>query len=174
MVSRIDGESGGVVTITRRAQSTGGQPHVSAGSMLNAAADLDLITACLSCGLPVGTAVGAVAECGGSQFADVWTGTARRLAMGLDADRAWALCQKSGVLGDFARRARRSAHSGSRLASDMGALATQLRHRATDQAVAEAEKASVYVALPLSLCFLPAFITVGLVPIAMGLLAGLS
>lgn len=53
-----------------------------AGAMLNAAADLDLVKACLSCGLPVGAAVGAVADSGGSQFVDVWKGTANRLAMG--------------------------------------------------------------------------------------------
>lgn len=145
-----------------------------AGAMLNAAADLDLVKACLSCGLPVGAAVGAVADSGGSQFVDVWKGTANRLTMGVDSDLTWALCAENEVLRDFARRARRSARSGTRLAADIGALSMQMRHRATDQAVAEAEKASVYVALPLSFCFLPAFIAVGLVPIAIGLLSGLS
>ncbi|MDU6478903.1 MAG: type II secretion system F family protein [Corynebacterium kroppenstedtii] len=170
MVSRAHGEGGGGMTVAKKNVGSAGR----AGAMLNAAADLDLVKACLSCGLPVGAAVGAVADSGGSQFVDVWKGTANRLAMGVDSDIAWALCAENEVLGDFARRARRSARSGARLAANIGALLMHMRHRATDQAVAEAEKASVYVALPLSFCFLPAFIAVGLVPIAIGLLSGLS
>ena len=78
MVARANGEGGGGVTAAKKNVGSVGR----AGAMLNAAADLDLVKACLSCGLPVGAAVGAVADSGGSQFVDVWKGTGEPVGNG--------------------------------------------------------------------------------------------
>ncbi len=48
-------------------------------------------------------------------------------------------------------------------------LAVQVRHDAAQAAAAAAERAGVLIAGPLGLCFLPAFLCVGIVPLVVGL-----
>ncbi len=67
------------------------------------------------------------------------------------------------------RLARRSASSGAALAQGVSELADQSRHEAADAASAAAERASVLIAGPLGLCYLPAFVCLGIVPVVAGL-----
>ncbi len=67
------------------------------------------------------------------------------------------------------RLARRSAASGAALAQGVAELAAQSRHDAADSAGAAAERASVLIAGPLGLCYLPAFLCLGIVPVVAGL-----
>lgn len=67
------------------------------------------------------------------------------------------------------RLARRSACSGSALAQGVAELAEQSRQEAMHAATAAAERAGVLIAGPLGLCFLPAFILLGVVPVVAGL-----
>jgi pilus assembly protein TadC len=67
------------------------------------------------------------------------------------------------------RLARRSAASGSALASGVAELAEQSRQDAVHTATAAAERAGVLIAGPLGLCFLPAFVCLGIVPVVAGL-----
>ena len=67
------------------------------------------------------------------------------------------------------RLARRSAASGAALAQGVAELAAQSRHDAADSAGADAERASVLIAGPLGLCYLPAFLCLGIVPVVAGL-----
>jgi pilus assembly protein TadC len=69
----------------------------------------------------------------------------------------------------FVRMARRSASSGAALAHGVEELAVQLRGDAADAAGAKAERASVLIAGPLGLCYLPAFLCLGIVPVVAGL-----
>ncbi|MBU3749632.1 MAG: type II secretion system F family protein, partial [Mycobacterium sp.] len=69
----------------------------------------------------------------------------------------------------LARLARRSASSGSALADAAAELAEQVRQVATQRAAAAAERAGVLIAGPLGLCFLPAFVCLGIVPVVAGL-----
>ena len=62
------------------------------------------------------------------------------------------------------RLARRSASSGAALAGGVAELADQSRHDAAHAATAAAERAGVLIAGPLGLCFLPAFVCLGIVP----------
>ncbi|MCV7100621.1 type II secretion system F family protein, partial [Mycobacterium palustre] len=64
---------------------------------------------------------------------------------------------------------RRSASSGAALARGITELADQSRHDAAHAATAAAERAGVLVAGPLGLCFLPAFVCLGIVPMVVGL-----
>jgi pilus assembly protein TadC len=48
-------------------------------------------------------------------------------------------------------------------------LADRSRHSAADSATAAAERASVLIAAPLGLCYLPAFVCLGIVPVVAGL-----
>jgi pilus assembly protein TadC len=67
------------------------------------------------------------------------------------------------------RLARRSASSGAALAQGVADLAAQSRHDAADAAGAAAERASVLIAGPLGMCYLPAFVCLGIVPVVAGL-----
>jgi pilus assembly protein TadC len=67
------------------------------------------------------------------------------------------------------RLARRSASSGAALAEGVAELAAQSRHDAADAATATAARALVLIAGPLGLCFLPAFVCLGIVPVVAGL-----
>jgi len=67
------------------------------------------------------------------------------------------------------RLARRSASSGAALAEGVAELATQSRHDNAHAAEATAERAAVLIAGPLGLCFLPAFVCLGIVPVVAGL-----
>ena len=67
------------------------------------------------------------------------------------------------------RLARRSSASGIALAEAVAALAAQCRQDAAHMASATAERAGVLIAGPLGLCFLPAFVCLGIVPVVAGL-----
>jgi pilus assembly protein TadC len=67
------------------------------------------------------------------------------------------------------RLARRSASSGAALAQGVAELVDQSRHAAAHAATASAERASVLIAGPLGLCYLPAFVCLGIVPVVAGL-----
>jgi len=58
--------------------------------------------------------------------------------------------------------------SGARLADGIRIHATRLRQEEADRALAGAERVLVVVAAPLTLCFLPAFVLLGLIPLVVG------
>ena len=70
--------------------------------------------------------------------------------------------------------ARRSASSGARLAGALEQVAAELRSAARHDALARAQRAGSFAVAPLGLCFLPAFVCLGIVPVVAGLAGGLS
>lgn len=143
---------------------------------LAVAAALDLLAACLRGGLPVADAVDAAARVCAAGSAAAAPGTAAALgrvadllALGADTTDAWDALGEQPGLDAIARMARRSADSGASLAADAENLAETFRRGAADEAVAAAEKAGVAIAGPLGVCFLPAFVCLGLVPVIVGL-----
>lgn len=126
------------------------------------AAAWDLLAACLKAGLPVPTAIEAVAMKELSRVADL-------LRLGADPVTAWASALERPETAALARAARRTARSGAALARQAVELAGRTRAEATDEAEAKAQKAAVAVAAPLALCFLPAFLCLGVVPVVLGL-----
>nr|WP_308316947.1 type II secretion system F family protein [Tomitella gaofuii] len=159
---------------------------------LAVAGALDLLAACLQAGLAVPDAAVAAAQvCDPGPPHDAEgdrrtvapaapTGAAPRLgvalrrvadllALGGDPTDAWEVLAGEPGLEPLARLARRSADSGSSLAGEAGRLAEAFRARAADTAVASAEKAGVAIAGPLGVCFLPAFVCLGIAPVIVGL-----
>jgi pilus assembly protein TadC len=138
---------------------------------LAAASCFDVLAACLSAGMATATATAAAAELAPPGLADQLTRAAQLLALGAEADRAWAdpgsAADPHGIV--LARLARRSAMSGAALAGSVAELADQVRTDAGAAADAAAERASVLIAGPLGLCYLPAFICLGIVPVVAGL-----
>ncbi|MFD9678237.1 type II secretion system F family protein [Rhodococcus sp. NPDC059969] len=136
---------------------------------LAVAASLDLLGACLRAGLPVSAAITAMASTAPKPMADSLRRVADLLALGADPDAAWSEAALDPDTEALARMARRSARSGSSLSSSMTELAERSRGEAEDLAAAAAERAGVLISGPLGLCFLPAFIALGIVPVVIGL-----
>jgi Flp pilus assembly protein TadB len=156
--------------LARRRDRTGrGHPDP-----LALAATWDLLAACLRAGLPVPAAVTAIADDLPADAGRALRATADLLAMGADPVDAWAPAMSCPHTATLARGARHTARSGTALADVVAALAATVRDRAGDAAEARAERAGVLVAAPLGVCFLPAFICLGIAPVVAGLAGRLS
>ena len=91
------------------------------------------------------------------------------LSLGVDVDRAWRELAQAPGLGELAALARSSHHSGAGLSNGCSRIAARLRDDGADHATAEAERAGVLIALPMTLCYLPAFFLLGLAPMVISL-----
>jgi pilus assembly protein TadC len=138
---------------------------------LAAASSFDVLAACLRSGMAVSTAASATAPAAPAPLARVLNRAADLLALGAEPATAWTSSHSAADHSADAlmRLARRSASSGTALAQGVSELADQSRHEAADAASAAAERASVLIAGPLGLCYLPAFVCLGIVPVVAGL-----
>jgi len=136
---------------------------------------LDMIASALMGGAPPVSAIaavsGAIADTDVPQLR-VAVAPVRRvgrlLQLGADPATAWAeLESQPGYVG-ASRAARRCATSGARLAGALRSSAAELRMRRLVGALARAERVGVWSLLPLGLCFLPAFVCIGVVPVIAG------
>lgn len=151
--------------------AVGSATRAQAGDPLAAASTFDLLAACLSAGMAVSSAAAAAAASAPMPLARLLTRAADLLALGADPAIAWSndSLPHDNNAEALLRLARRSAASGTALAHGVAELATQSRHEAAAAADAAAERASVLVAGPLGLCYLPAFLCLGIVPVVAGL-----
>ncbi len=136
---------------------------------MTVAATWDLLAACLRAGLPIPTAITAVADQLPPQAANALKESADLLALGADPDTAWSPAVNCPDTAALARGARRAAQSGTALADLVTDLAATVRTHAADAAEATAQRGGVLIAAPLGLCFLPAFVCLGIVPVIAGL-----
>jgi pilus assembly protein TadC len=137
---------------------------------LAVAAALDVFAACLTSGMAVAGAAAATAVSAPQPLAGVLGRAAELLAVGADASTAWSVRDTADRHVDaLTRLARRSAASGAALAQGVAELAEQSRQDAGDDARSAGERAAVLIAGPLGLCYLPAFLCLGVVPVVMGL-----
>ncbi|OLR89724.1 type II secretion system F family protein [Actinokineospora bangkokensis] len=150
------------------------RPRPPPVDQLGVAAGWDLLAACLVAGLPVPTAVRVVADDLPERAGAVLRGTADLLAMGADPATAWAGALECPETAELARGARRSARSGAALAGVARDLAAGARERVADLAEEKAQRASVRVTGPLGLCFLPAFLCLGIAPVVIGVVSRLA
>ena len=65
---------------------------------------------------------------------------------------------------------RRASETGAATAAELNRIAARLRVTRRTEAQAKAARAGIWIVLPIGLCFLPAFLAVGVVPLAWGLL----
>lgn len=139
------------------------------------ASTLDVLAVCLGAGMAVSSAAAATAAFAPPPLAQTLHRAADLLALGSDPSIAWSAppAQPAGAADArsdaLLRLARRSASSGSALADGVAELAAQSRYDAAHSATAAAERANVLIAGPLGLCFLPAFVCLGIIPVVAGL-----
>lgn len=129
----------------------------------------DLIAVCLQAGLPVATAVGVAAAPLPGGVGSRLRRVAGLLALGADPSTAWRSVEDRPALAVFARAAGRSAGTGAALAQVARAEGERLRTELVDTAEARAQRAAVLITGPLGLCFLPAFLVLGIAPVVIGL-----
>lgn len=157
---------GRVTRWTQRRAATDAEPLALAGAW-------DLLAACLRAGMPVPVAVRAVAEGLDEPAGPALLRTAELLALGADSTQAWLPALECTATARLAKAARRSGRSGTALAESLTRLATEVRAGARERSEARAQRAGVLIAAPLGLCFLPAFLVIGVVPVLIGLAGGL-
>jgi pilus assembly protein TadC len=140
---------------------------------LDLASAWQLLAACLRAGMPVPVALAAVCAGLGEPAGGALHRTAQLLALGADPAQAWQPAMDCPATARLARAALRSCHSGAALAESLTRLAMQARAGARAQSEARAQRAGVLIAAPLGLCFLPAFLATGVIPVLLGLASGL-
>jgi Flp pilus assembly protein TadB len=132
---------------------------------------LDLLAISLRSGMPVSGAAETVAGALPGALADDLRRAAALCRLGASPAAAWAELAGDSVLGPVARAIIRSSASGSRLAEVLERLAADLRAEAVTAAEAQARRAGVLAMAPLGLCFLPAFLCIGVVPVVLSIAA---
>lgn len=127
-----------------------------------------LLAACLRAGRPVEPSVAAVGGAIGGPLGEEFVHVAASLALGAPPAQAWQRMLDSPATARFARTLVRTWESGAPLAETLESLAVACRATARAAAAQRAKAVGVQAAAPLGLCFLPAFIAVGLVPVVVG------
>jgi Flp pilus assembly protein TadB len=117
--------------------------------------DRAALTVGAALGGPVGARLGAVG---------------RGLRLGEPPVDAWRRLSEVHGAERLVRAVVRSTDSGAALARALTRLADELRDAAVADAEASARRAGVLVVLPLGLCFLPAFLLAGVVPVVIAIL----
>ena len=134
----------------------------------------DLLAACVAAGVSPLLALDEVAGAVPGPLGLVLAGVSRGAQVGLPPDAAWSpyLDGAPPELRTLAAVLARSDASGSSPARTLDALAVDLRERRRLDGEAAARRAGVLMVAPLGLCFLPAFVVLGVVPMVAGLVRG--
>jgi pilus assembly protein TadC len=138
-----------------------------------AALALVLAAAALRAGAPVVTAIELAAPAADPATAAVLAQIAERLRLGASPEQAWSVLPDD-RWSSVAVLARRSGHSGIKLASAFDRAADQILAQQRAAAVARAHRVGVLAVGPLGACFLPAFVCLGIVPVVVAVASGLG
>lgn len=132
---------------------------------------LDLVAACLVAGAPLVRALEVTSQAVGGPLGDELAVVARALRLGGSPQQACARLRSPdapSALAAVARAFGRADESGSRLATQLLALADRERDAAHGRALDAARRVGVAAVAPLGACFLPAFVVLGVVPVVVG------
>jgi hypothetical protein len=157
--------AGGVVALRRAAGSGAPEPEPPA----DLAAAWTLLAVCLEAGLPMATAVTAAAESLHCAVGARLRRVSGLLELGADPAGAWRIAEDLPAVAAFARAAGRSAATGSALAAAARAEGARVHAELTESTQSRAQRAGVLITGPLGLCFLPAFVVLGIAPVVTGL-----
>jgi len=133
---------------------------------------LDLLASCLAGGAPLPAAATAVAAAVPGPAGRRLGAVAARLAVGSPPAEAWgALAGEApdDPLAPAARALARAADGGAPVAAAVSRLAADARAEGRSRGEQAARRVGVLAVAPLGLCFLPAFVLLGIVPVVIGL-----
>ncbi|MFH9741104.1 type II secretion system F family protein [Streptomyces roseolus] len=133
----------------------------------------DLLAACASAGAGPGEAAEAVGRSLGGPLGERLLRTAAELRLGGEPAEVWGRFGAIPGAEGLARCLERADASGAPAAEAVARHAAALRAAAGRAAAARARRAEVLISAPVGLCFLPAFLAVGVAPVVIGLAKGL-
>ncbi|MFJ5260973.1 type II secretion system F family protein [Streptomyces sp. NPDC088387] len=129
----------------------------------------DLLAACVAAGAGPVIAAQAVGEALGGPVGGALARGAAEARLGSEPGDAWRGLASIPGADPLARLLERADVSGLPAAGPVARLAADARADWTREATARARRAAVLVSAPVGLCFLPAFIAVGVLPVVIGL-----
>ncbi|WP_326604520.1 type II secretion system F family protein [Streptomyces sp. NBC_01799] len=133
----------------------------------------DLLAACISAGAGPREAAEAVGESLGGPVGERLARTAAEIRLGGEPAVSWGRFGEIPGAGALARCLERAGSTGAPAAEPVSRLAEAMRAERSSAAVARAQRAGVLITAPVGLCFLPAFLAVGVAPVVIGLATGL-
>jgi pilus assembly protein TadC len=167
LLAAVAGGGIAVVAVRRERRAS----HLPAAQAAFAA---ELLAACLAAGAQPLSAVEAVADAAPDQIARLLAEVGTALRLGADPAAAWAPVLAEPSLGGLGRAVIRSLDTGAPLADLLADWATELRSDQHGRARAEVQRAGIKIVLPVGLCFLPAFVLVGVLPVIAALIGPLT
>nr|WP_093612114.1 type II secretion system F family protein [Streptomyces indicus] len=151
----------------RRADSADAGSDEEARRQLPLAADL--LAACIAAGAGPAAAAAAVGESVGGPVGERLSGVATELRLGGEPGQCWGRLASIPDAVPLARCLQRAWSSGAPAAEQVARVASDCRERAARAALTRAHRAAVTVTAPVGLCFLPAFLALGVAPVVIGL-----
>jgi pilus assembly protein TadC len=132
----------------------------------------DLLAACVEAGADPVIAAHAVGEALGGPLGERLEQGAAEVRLGAAPTGAWRRLAAVPGAAPLARLIERAAESGLPAAAPAARLATEARAAGDRSTAGRARRAGVLITGPVGLCFLPAFITIGVLPVVIGLAGG--
>lgn len=134
----------------------------------------DLMAACLSSGASAGAATRTVAQALDGPASEVLARCVTHIDLGADPTETWSSMMAGTALAPIARAVVRSAQSGAPLAEVLVRVADDLRSARKSTLETAARSAGIKAVGPLGLCFLPAFMLLGIVPLVASLIVEMT
>ncbi|MBM9505744.1 type II secretion system F family protein [Streptomyces sp. KK5PA1] len=176
LVGGLAGLLGGVVAgiglrmwLGRREQATPEQVESGGPDPAELPLCADLMAACLAAGATPGEAAGAVGRCLGGPLGAALIRARAELRLGADPGECWERLGRVPGAHEMGRCLARASTTGTAPVAEMARLAADYRAAQARSALGRARKAAVLATAPLGVCFLPAFLLVGVAPVVMGL-----
>ncbi|MEV7506102.1 type II secretion system F family protein [Streptomyces sp. NPDC093018] len=165
--------AGAVLWRLRVSRAAGGAAAVDtaeAARQLPLAADL--LAACIAAGAGPVAAAQAVGEALGGPVGQALARGAAEIRLGGTPADAWRGLAALPGAGALARLLERAGESGLPAAAPVARIASDTRAEWGRTATARARRAAVLISAPVGLCFLPAFVAIGVLPVVIGLAGG--
>jgi pilus assembly protein TadC len=134
---------------------------------------VELIAGCLAAGLAMPAALEAASVAGDQVTREACLAAAAALRRGAPAAEAWQTWFADPSLEPVARATSRTTQSGAGVADDLRRVAARLRAIRQSRIQQRVQQSSIWIVIPLGLCFMPAFVLVAVVPVIIGLVGHL-
>ncbi|MFD8808901.1 type II secretion system F family protein [Streptomyces sp. NPDC059597] len=132
----------------------------------------ELLAACVVAGAEPVVAAQAVGDALRGPVGDALARGAAEVRLGGEPAGAWRRLTALPGAGPLARLLERASESGLPAAAPAARIASDARAESARAATTRARRAAVLISAPVGLCFLPAFIAIGVLPVVIGLAGG--
>jgi pilus assembly protein TadC len=176
LIGGVLGALAGVAAVLGVRRSLRGRQSAIEGSGTDEAADpsrlslcADLMAACLTAGASPAEAAGAVGRSMAGPLGAALIRAQAELRLGGEPAECWQRFGRLPAAREMGRCLARASTTGSAPVAEMSRLAADYRAANARTALGRARRAAVHATAPLGICFLPAFLLVGVAPVVMGL-----